>query len=156
MRTDQIQKIYEAYSQDVMNVAFFYSSSKEDAEDAIIDVFTELIEKEPKNLDNIKSYLLKSAMRKAIDIDRKNARAAHDNLFDEGISSDSEEGQRKLDVSIVRELPSRLKGPLVLFYVNDMSIKEISDSLSISESAVKMRLKRAKELLRRRLQNEKP
>ena len=41
------------------------------------------------------------------------------------------------------------KSILMMKYQDDLSIKEISDSLDISESAVKMRLLRAKEKLRK-------
>ena len=45
-------------------------------------------------------------------------------------------------------LPPKLKEAVVLRFVSGLSILEICDALSISESAAKMRLKRALELLR--------
>lgn len=129
MSKEEIQRIYEAYSQDVMNVAFFYSSSREDAEDATMDVFAELIRNEPKNLSNIKSYLLKSAMGKAIDIDRRNAKAAHGELLDEDVPSDSGEGsERSLDVSLVRGPISNLSTKKWSFGYGAKSKKDIYDS----------------------------
>ena len=48
----------------------------------------------------------------------------------------------------IQSLPFRYRNIIHLFYYEKYSIKEIADILSISESAVKMRLKRAKEKLR--------
>ena len=46
-------------------------------------------------------------------------------------------------------MPSDEKALLLMKYQDDFSIREISESLNISESAVKMRLLRSKEKLRK-------
>ncbi|MEM6318121.1 MAG: sigma-70 family RNA polymerase sigma factor, partial [Bacteroidota bacterium] len=50
---------------------------------------------------------------------------------------------RKLKV-VLDNIPVGDKAVLLMKYQDDMSIKEISDSLNKSESAIKMKLKRAK------------
>lgn len=54
----------------------------------------------------------------------------------------------------VMELESTYRIPLVLFYVEGFSIKEICRILNLSQSTVKMRLFRSKKLLKEKLAGE--
>lgn len=54
----------------------------------------------------------------------------------------------------VRHLPEKLRICIELFYVEELSIKEITEILKISESAVKNRLARARKLLKNKLMME--
>lgn len=64
---------------------------------------------------------------------------------------------RKDEETIIGEailkLPLKHREPLIYFYFEDMTIKEISRLLEIPESTVKNRLRRSKELLKTQLQN---
>ena len=51
----------------------------------------------------------------------------------------------------VMELPLKLRGAVVLFYMEDMGIGDIARTLQISEGTVKSRLHNAKKKLRERL-----
>jgi RNA polymerase sigma-70 factor (ECF subfamily) len=51
----------------------------------------------------------------------------------------------------VMKLPEKYKDVILLFYYQDLRIKEISRALEISENAVSLRLKRAREILNRKL-----
>ncbi len=51
----------------------------------------------------------------------------------------------------LRTLPETLRAPIVLKYMENMSIREISDTLGISLSAAKMRLTRGRKQLSRQL-----
>ena len=44
--------------------------------------------------------------------------------------------------------------PLVLYYLNQYTIREIGQMLELSESAVKMRLSRARKMMRRMYEQE--
>ena len=46
------------------------------------------------------------------------------------------------------------KSVIILYYYEDMSVKQISKILKISESAVKMRLKRGREELQKEVKND--
>lgn len=50
------------------------------------------------------------------------------------------------------KLPEKYKMVIHLFYYENYSVSEISQILKISESAVKMRLKRGREMLRMELE----
>ena len=49
-------------------------------------------------------------------------------------------------------LPQKWKSVLLLHYIEGYSLKEISEILDVSENAVKKRMQRAKEALRRRME----
>ena len=54
----------------------------------------------------------------------------------------------------IKSLPDTLRAPVVLFYYEDLPVREIADILSLSPGAVKTRLSRARVLLRTRLEKE--
>ena len=54
----------------------------------------------------------------------------------------------------VQELREELRIPVVLYYVEDFSCREIAEMLDISEGAVQKRLARAREKMKNRLQNK--
>jgi RNA polymerase sigma-70 factor, ECF subfamily len=60
---------------------------------------------------------------------------------------------RQRIAKILESLPGTLRLPLVMRDMDEISYEEIASSLSISLSAVKMRIKRAREEFRRRYEN---
>ena len=54
----------------------------------------------------------------------------------------------------VQELSEKYRIPFVLHYVEGYSVKEIAQILSLTESAVKVRLHRARNLMKERLKGE--
>jgi len=52
----------------------------------------------------------------------------------------------------VKALPVNYKTAIFLYYYEDLSVEQISKILRISQSAVKMRLKRGRELLKTELE----
>ena len=54
----------------------------------------------------------------------------------------------------VSSLEETLRLPIVLYYAGGYSVREIAQLLDASESAVKMRLLRARDILRERLNEE--
>jgi len=49
------------------------------------------------------------------------------------------------------ELPDEYRGPLVLFYLQQMTVAELAEALGISDENAKVRLHRARKMLRERL-----
>jgi RNA polymerase sigma-70 factor (ECF subfamily) len=52
------------------------------------------------------------------------------------------------------ELPDDYREPLLLFYVQDLAIAEVAEALGISEANAKVRLHRARKMLRERLERK--
>lgn len=75
----------------------------------------------------------------------------------EGMSAAAEmEAEQKQDYSdlyrAVNSLKEELRMPVVLYYIEDFNVKEIAQILEITEGAVQKRLARAREKLKRILQ----
>ncbi|MCI2111564.1 MAG: sigma-70 family RNA polymerase sigma factor [Bacilli bacterium] len=152
-------EIYNACFQDVFRVSFSYLKSREDSENVLQDVFMEYFEHPPKDERNIKSWLVSKAIhrsldalrkrRKEIGIQRKSACEAESGA----IEKNKEELEEALN--LIAALPEKCKSAITLFYMDEMDIKTISKSLAISESAVKKRLERGREILKEEIKNGK-
>jgi RNA polymerase sigma-70 factor (ECF subfamily) len=55
---------------------------------------------------------------------------------------------------LVQSLPGTLRAPVVLFYYDQLSVREIADILSLTEGAVKTRLSRGRQQLKQMLEKE--
>ena len=140
-----IESIYRSYSQDVMNVAYFYTGNQEDAEDVMVDVFLSIMARPPKNEANLKSYLLRSAMNKS-------KRRRPDPLETEIAAPVDQTPQQAFLVSAIAKLPLKYREVLVLRFVEEMPEAEIASFLRLSLSAVKKRVQRGKEKLKKELE----
>lgn len=58
----------------------------------------------------------------------------------------------KLVRDLVSELPEKYRMSIYLYYTADMKIKEIADCLKIPENTVKSRLRKAKSILKKKLE----
>ena len=66
------------------------------------------------------------------------------------ILSESQQRVRR----IIDDLPEKYKSVIILFYLHDFSIKEISDVVEMPVATVKTRLHRGRELLRKKLKKD--
>lgn len=82
-----------------------------------------------------------------------------ENSVDKMIQADSAENRMQMDsdyeelYQALSMLKDELRLPMILYYIDEYSIKEIAQILEISEGAVQKRLARAREKMRRTLQS---
>lgn len=151
MKQVDIERYYNLYSQDVMNVAYFYLGNKEDAEDVLVETFMRMMNKSPMHLGNIKSYLLTSAFHLSYDSLRKKKAAPLDlEITASPMHSEEVEELRKA----LFALPPKYKEPLILCYIEGYDAKEAAKILSLSLSALNKRLERGKKMLKEALKDE--
>lgn len=152
--------LYDRYAGVVYNKCYGFSKSKEEAQDLTHDVFVRLFVKLRTFKGRSKfstwlysftynfcvNYVQRNTAKKnekmtvvtdVIKDEDANADEIHDNSLFELKSDKLAKALEIIDVSD--------KMILLMKYQDDMSIKEIQQSLDIGESAVKMRVKRAKE-----------
>ncbi|MBP1972033.1 sigma-70 family RNA polymerase sigma factor [Cohnella thailandensis] len=158
-RNEILDELMLAYGKDVWNYAYFLTCRREAAEDIAQDVFV----KAYQNLHNyrgespIKPWLLSIARNTALDYLRSSwvrkvsfltphaSRASHPSAENEWLHR--EEHQAIWD--IVLKLPRKLREALLLYAHHQLSMKEISALLGVSEGTVKSRLFRAREAVNR-------
>jgi RNA polymerase sigma-70 factor (ECF subfamily) len=138
-------------------------SHESDAEDAVQEVFCKYITKKPDlgDEEHAKAWLIHVATNQCRDILRRRKTRAFVGI-DEVSESQSPElsvfenfGIDEENAVALRQLfslPEKYKTILILHYLEDQSVGSIAESLKISESAVKMRLMRGRDMLRGKLE----
>ncbi|MCL2852371.1 MAG: sigma-70 family RNA polymerase sigma factor [Defluviitaleaceae bacterium] len=159
----KIARIFDEYYYLMLHIAMEVLKDRDLAEDAV----SESVEKLIKNISNIgevscyktKSYIVIIVKNTSINLLKK--MCLSENHFDETaevVDPDSPipeklvsmEGYENL-VDIIKSLPPALKDAAILSLVHDRSHSEIAEELGISYDAVKMRLSRAKQVIRNAL-----
>lgn len=150
----EFEKKYQNYGKMLYKIAFLYVGNSSDAEDVLHDVFMKYLEtkKNFKDENHEKAWFIRVTQNKCLDRLKKSERK---NVSLSSVEETAyEESENLKDVlKKVLELPEKYKSSVILYYYNDMSIKEISLILKISVSAVKMRLERARKLLKLELED---
>ena len=147
--------IYEKYGNMLYKVAFVYLGNTDNAEDVLQDVFIAYLNsnKQFKNEEHRKAWLIRVTHNKCINLLKSPSRKSTD-IDEIQLSCEEEDRDAKLDViKQINLLPTKYKSVIILHYYNDLSVDEIAKILKISKSAVKMRLKRAREALKIQLED---
>ena len=125
------------------------------AEDAISEAILKAYKNKSKlkEIEKFKPWMMKIVANECYNLLRKNSRLE---LVDDINSLDLVHIDKEYtDLrELVEDLSEEFSSVIVLFYYEDMSIKDISKVLEISEGTVKSRLYRAKEKLRVLLKEE--
>ena len=158
MKNEVVVELFDSYADDLYRFAISYVGSVHDAEDIVQDVFLKLLSKnllfdrrfeKPYLLTitaNLCKDLLKSKARKtSVDLESNEYQLAYFDGF-------SAEDRTVFDE--LMKLPDKYRAPIHLYYYEGYTYKEISKILKISESAVAMRIRRGKEQLKIRLEEE--
>lgn len=145
---------YSFYGNMLFRICMIYLGNKEDAEEAMQEAFLKLIYKSPIFADDEheKAWLIRISTNICKDMLRSVWRKRVIKMEDiEIYYHDSS------DIHIMEEilkLPAKYKAVIYLHYFEDYTVKHISDTLKITESAVKMRLKRGRDILKVKLEGE--
>lgn len=162
---DKFQQIYDAYRQTMFHVAFDILKDAYLAEDAVHEAFLRIISVLPKINDVIcpqtRAFIVviiknvainmynQRKKQSSISLDELEEFLPDDKLVDE---SYFETVGFELLVESIQQLPEIYKLPLYLIATQDLSIKEIAQTLKLSTEAVKKRLQRARPLLKKIIQ----
>ena len=155
------EKLYERYSTKVYHKCISFVKDNSKAEDLTHDIFLKLIFKLGTFKEDAKfsTWLYSITYNHCMDQLRNNKKRGEivmeemaevsddvdlNNLFD-GEDVETKNLKTALDQLTVDE-----KGVLFMKYMDDLSIREIATIFDITESAVKMRLLRSREKLRKR------
>ncbi len=157
-RTELLRELMEAYSRDVLHVVLSYVKDRHIAEDLAQDVFVKVYDHMDtfRQESSYKTWIIRIAVNRAKDFLRSSARK---NLSMDHFSHiDSEFSVEQTVISKIRDerlwravtaLPDLYREVIWLYYAKELTIDEISQVLSLGESAVKTRLFRGRELLKK-------
>lgn len=134
-----------------------FTASEDAAQEAFVTAWKKMGDlREPEKL---RAWLVQIARNTALAHVRRRGGATleevTDDLADENQQAPDEIAAGVEEAALVRgalaKLPASYRLPLVLYYRQDQSVREVAETLSLSEDAVKQRLARGREMLRERM-----
>lgn len=148
------ETLYNRYGEMLFRVCFSMLRSREDAEDAVQDVFLKYFTS-PKSFndpEHEKAWFIRVTSNYCKDVMRK--RTVRSTVGLDEISELEDYGIEKEGGEVLNSifaLPEKYRAVFVLHYLEQMSVTDVAKSLGLSQSAVKMRLSRGRELLKEKL-----
>lgn len=151
---EEFNKIFNAYRQDIFRLIYSYTLNINDSKDILQETFLEFYKNMlslPKDETSIKKWLMRVAINKSKNhiksFWRRNVLNINDNVKNMGNLQAKDETLETFNI-----LEKKYRIPIYMYYFEGYSIKEIAEILGTSESAIKMRLKRARELLKKEME----
>lgn len=170
MTIQELEQCINLYGKDLYSFCIYLTRKKELADDLYQDTFLEAMKKivDIRYRENPKGYLLsmvfhiwrnkkrKLAWRQRIvpeisEEDRLERISSNDETLLDGIIVEEE---RRLLQNAVDNLPEKLKVPILLYYMEDLSITEISQVMELPSGTIKSRLHHARNQLKKELEDQ--
>ncbi|WP_375241810.1 RNA polymerase sigma factor [Lacinutrix sp.] len=157
--TELFATLYDRFSSVVYNKCYGFSKSKEEAEDLMHDVFVRLFVKLKtfKGDSKFSTWLYSFTYNFCVNYVQRNSHKKKEKvtIVTDQIKENNDSFEEIEDANLLELKSAKLakalslidpsdKMILLMKYQDDKSIKEIKEVLNIGESAVKMRVKRAK------------
>ena len=143
-----LEQIYNGFYDKIYSFIFFKVNNQEKAEDLAGEVFIKFIDYlKDHDIDNVNALLYKIARNLIIDDSRKKKEEL---IGDEAMGNITDNNEQSLDFitneqlfKVVFELKDDFRDVIVMYYLNEMTTKEIADIFEKSEGAVRTMLSRA-------------
>lgn len=153
-KTPGTQALYGRYAGMLYRLAYAVLRTQQDAEDAVAEVFVKWITKHPvfRDAEHERAWFVRVCVNQCRDFQRRRKIRVYTPLeqVSEALADIPPDTAGVLED--VLALPEKYKMVILLYYFEDFSVGEIAASLGTSVSAVKMRLSRARQLLRRNME----
>lgn len=154
-------QLYDKYKNEALRTSFLITKNRADSEDVVQQTFVKCYQtiKQLKDPKKFKSWFFRILTRTAWEISSYNRKVQPTcEFFDD--SNMSEESaldtvirseQSRLIYSAVQNLEEKQRIVIILYYYNQMSVKEIAQVLLVREGTVKSRLFSARKTLQKQL-----
>ncbi len=151
--------LYKRYEKKVFNRCVAYVKDKALAHEFVQDIFIKVFEKLPgfRNQSSFSTWLYTITVNHCIDYSRRKSKhhiieyMTSETLPDvvDDLIPDEEENEPMYDrfIKVLSKLPEKHRHMIDLRYLQNKQMKVICEELGMNESAVKMRIKRAREAL---------
>ncbi len=151
---DIIDTLYRLYEQPMYFEAYKILHDEYLAEDAVHEAFLRLIRNRDKiavpDSPSVRSYVYKALKSAALDLYRKQKKQLENCLALDGTLENTiaEEIGHDLPPAFLAELPQKYASVMRCLFIDDLTVRETSAVLKISESLVRKRCERARKLLK--------
>ena len=152
----ETQALAETYRDRLFAAAFQVCGNAADAEDAAQEALLRyhISEKQFESEQHIRAWLLRVAINCAKNVSRSFFRRNTVPLEDYMDSLEFDSGESREIFRELMNLPETYRLVIHLYYYEDYSVAEIGRILGLTESNVKVRLSRGRQLLKKSLQEE--
>jgi len=163
---EAVENLVKEHARFVYRIAYAVLRSHHDAEDAAQETFLRVLRygRRLAAVENQKMWLARIAWHVAIDRSKSRRRTREltiensDRAFDDvpGTDASADEALERAQIGatverLISGLPKKLREPLVLSTIREMSPREVGAVLGISEAAVRSRVFRARQILKEKL-----
>ena len=161
MKSDVIDQLFSQYYNEALLYTISLCRSRTVAEDVVSNAFLKALTLSDDSIRDFKPWLLTVCRSEFISICRKNSR-----FTGEDIPEDLADGREEVIESIIRKeeyrslyraielLPDAQKEAVILFYFSGLSVKAVSEITGKSETNTKVLLCRAREKLKKIMEEE--
>ena len=164
-----LEALVRQHSRLVYRIAYAVLRSHHDAEDTTQETFLRVLRYSAKlaEVKDAKTWLARIAWRVAVDRSKRQNQTREtpledpEKLTEEIASKDSLADATVLGAQLgatlerlIAVLPAKLREPLILSTVDEMSPREVAATLGINEAAVRSRVFRARQILREKLEQD--
>ncbi len=150
-RESVLSRWFDAYGTDVLRLCCFYLGRYADAEDAVQETFLKVWRHmehfQGRNGCSPKAWLMKIACNTCRDQLRRAWRKHEVVQADWADFEKAAQEDRELILDVMA-LPEKFRVPLLLFYLQRVTVREIADALRVSPATVSRRLEKARGLLK--------
>ena len=154
LTADCAREAVETYGDMLYRICLVMLKNSADAEDAVQETFIIYIQRYPafKSESHRKAWLITVATNKCRDMLRYRMR--HQTESEEALSNYFIERSDSGIIEALMELPEKYRIVLMLHYVEEYKVDEISKIIDVSASAIKMRLSRGRKMLEEKFRKE--
>lgn len=150
----EIKELVEKYTSLIFRVSYCILGNRDDAEDAVQDAFLKYLTKAPEfeSEEHRKAWLIRVTTNISKNMMMFRIRKETVNLEevkDIGICENDYE-----TFEMIMSLPAKYKVVMTLYYIEGYKSKEIAEIIGIKEEAVRKRLQKGREILRKLFETE--
>ena len=165
-RDEVIESLVKEHARLAYRIAYAVLRSHQDSEDAVQETFVRVLRYGGRlaSVENPKTWLARIAWRVAIDKRKRQRRRneitiERDDMRMPEIASEEISADRAMESAgvsamlegLIAGLPAKLREPLILSTVEEMTPREVAAVLGINDAAVRSRVFRARQILREKL-----
>lgn len=153
------REIFELYKEQVYYFCYYLMKNQADAEDICQEVFVKVILADKSKVRNLKSWILRIASNECNSVIKRRktgwmkevrnyllSRSEESNPVEKRL--DRQETKKELQ-GLYSQLPDKIRMVVVLRFINELTVPEISKVMSIPEGTVKSRLNKGLKILNR-------